>query len=60
VLADEATPLAQLSRAAADKTLAAAEAEMAAVAGTDPVEKREAALLRLLSAQAAVAAAEAA
>ena len=60
VLADEATPLAQLSRAAAEKTLATAEAEMAAVAGTDPVEKREAALLRLLSAQAAVAAAEAA
>ena len=60
VLADEATPLAQLSRATAEKTLAAAEAEMAAVAGTDPVEKREAALLRLLSAQAAVAVAEAA
>ena len=60
VLADEATPLAQLSRAACEAKLTAAQAALAEVAPTDPVEKREAAMLRMLSAQAAVAAAEAA
>lgn len=59
VLADEATPLAQLSRATSERKLGEAEAALAAVANDTP-EKRDAALLRVLSAQAAVAAAEAA
>jgi F-type H+-transporting ATPase subunit epsilon len=60
VLADEATPLAQLSRAESERRLAEAEAALANTPGTDPVEKRDAALLRVLSARAAVDAAEAA
>ncbi len=59
VLADDATPLAQLSRATSERKLAEAEAALAAAADAEP-EKREAAQLRVLSAQAAVAAAEAA
>lgn len=60
VLADEATPLAQLSRAAAERKLAEAEAALAAVTVQEPVEKREAAMLRVLSARTAVGVAEAA
>jgi F-type H+-transporting ATPase subunit epsilon len=60
VLADEATPLAQLSRSAAEAKLAEATAALAALAPTETEERRDAALLRVLSAQAAVAAAEAA
>ncbi len=48
VLADEASPLATLSRAKAEADLAAAEADYAAAA-TDTPEKREAAMDRLLS-----------
>ena len=60
ILADEATPLAQLSRAGTERKLAEAEAALAAIALTDTPEKRDAALLRVLSAKVAVDAAEAA
>ncbi|MGG5812049.1 ATP synthase F1 subunit epsilon [Falsiroseomonas sp. CW058] len=59
VLAVEATPVAQLSRAAAEQRLRDAEAAYAAAAGDTP-EKRDAAMARLLSARAMVQAAEAA
>jgi F-type H+-transporting ATPase subunit epsilon len=49
VLADEATPLAQLSRSEADRRVAEAEAAYAAVTAEDAPEKREAAMSRLLS-----------
>jgi F-type H+-transporting ATPase subunit epsilon len=48
VLADEATPLAELSRAAAERRVAEAEAEYNA-AGMATPEKRDAAMARLLS-----------
>jgi F-type H+-transporting ATPase subunit epsilon len=63
VLADEVTPVAQLSRAAAEARLREAEAAMAAEAqgaAAESPERREAAMARLLSARAMVAAAEAA
>jgi F-type H+-transporting ATPase subunit epsilon len=59
VLADEATPVAQLSRAAAESRLAEAEAAYAA-AGDDTPERRERAMDRLLAARAMVEAATAA
>lgn len=59
VLADEATPVAQLSRAAAEARVQEAEAAYAAAA-TETPEKREAAMARLLSARAMAQAAEAA
>ncbi|NDG49343.1 MAG: F0F1 ATP synthase subunit epsilon [Rhodospirillales bacterium] len=48
VLADEATPLAEISRAAAEARVAEAEAEYNAAAMASP-EKRDAAMTRLLS-----------
>jgi F-type H+-transporting ATPase subunit epsilon len=60
VLADEATPLASLSRAEAETRLRDAEAALAATSGEDPPEKRDAALLRVLSLRAMRDAAEAA
>jgi F-type H+-transporting ATPase subunit epsilon len=59
VLADEATPVAQLSRAEAETRIREAEAAYAEAAGDEP-EKREAAMARLLSARAMLVAAEAA
>ena len=59
VLADEATPVEQLSRTAAEARVTEAEAALAE-AELAPPEKREAAMARLLSARAMVAAAEAA
>ncbi len=59
VLADEATPLAQLSKAAAEARLKDAEAAYAA-AGNDTPEKREAVQARLLAARVMVSVAEAA
>jgi F-type H+-transporting ATPase subunit epsilon len=56
VLADEATPVAQISRAQAEARLAEAEAAYAAAASDTP-ERREAAMDRLLSARAMIAAA---
>ena len=60
VLADEATPVAQVSRAAAEQRLRDAEAAHAESLGDPAPERREAALSRVLSARAMVAAAEAA
>lgn len=60
VLADQATPLAQLSRSASEAMLAEAQSALAALPLTEAEDKREAAMVRLLSAQAAVAVAEAA
>jgi len=59
ILAEEATPLAALSKSDAQLRLSEAEAAMASAAN-DPTEKREAAMARLQSAQAMVAAATAA
>lgn len=59
VLADEATPVAQLSRAAAESRIREAEAAYAAIAGEAP-ERHDAALAKLLAARAMLAAAEAA
>jgi len=59
VLADEATPVAQLSRAAAESRIREAEDALAATAGESP-ERRDAAMDRLLSARAMLGAAEAA
>jgi len=59
VLADEATPVAELSRAAAESRIREAEEAYVASAGESP-GKREAALTRLLSARAMLQAAEAA
>jgi F-type H+-transporting ATPase subunit epsilon len=58
VLADEATPVAQLSKAAAEARLQQEEAAYAAITGESP-EKHDVALARLLSARAMVQAAEA-
>jgi F-type H+-transporting ATPase subunit epsilon len=60
ILADDVTSLLQLSRAGSERKLAEAEAALAAVAITDEPEKRDAALLRVLSAKVAVDVAEAA
>ncbi|MBU8537370.1 ATP synthase F1 subunit epsilon [Falsiroseomonas tokyonensis] len=59
VLADEATPVGQLSKAAAEARMRDAEAAYAAAAMETP-EKRDASMARLLSARAMVQAAEAA
>ena len=59
VLADEAIPVAQLSKAAAESRVQAAEAAYIAAAMDTP-ERRDAAMDRLLSARAMVLAAEAA
>lgn len=59
VLADEATPVAQLSRAVAETRVREAEAAFTAAAGDAP-EKRDATFARLLAARAMVQAAEAA
>jgi F-type H+-transporting ATPase subunit epsilon len=60
ILADEATPVGQVSRAAAETRLREAEAAWAEVQGAESPERREAAMLRLLSARAMLDAAEAA
>lgn len=60
VLADEATPLASLSRAASERRLAEAEAALRDAAVTEPEAKRDAAMARVLSLRQAVALAEAA
>src|SRR3712207_466513 len=52
VLADEATPVASVSRAEAERRLREAEEAMAATAADDPPERREAALARVLSMRA--------
>lgn len=59
VLADEATPVAQISRADAEARIREAEQAYAAAAGETP-EKRDAAMARLLSARAMLQAAQAA
>lgn len=59
ILAEEATPLAALSKSEAQLRLSEAEAAMASAAN-DSTEKREVAMARLQSAQAMVAAATAA
>jgi F-type H+-transporting ATPase subunit epsilon len=56
ILADEATPLASLSKSEAERRLAEAEASLAAAANDTP-EKREAAMAQMLSARAMVEAA---
>lgn len=59
VLADEATPVAQLSRAEAEQRIAAAEKALAELNAEGALpEKREAAMDRLLSARAMLAAAQ--
>jgi F-type H+-transporting ATPase subunit epsilon len=58
VLADEATPLGELSRAEAERRIKEAQAAMATVSGSDPEDKRDAALAKLLSARAMLAAAQ--
>lgn len=60
ILADEATPLANLSRAASERRLAEAEAALQDVSPADPESKREAAMARVMALRNAVAAAEAA
>lgn len=60
ILADEATPLASLSRAASERRLAEAQTELGDVLLTDPEAKREAAMSRVRSLQEAVSVAEAA
>jgi len=56
ILADEATPLASLSKSEAERRLAEAEASLAAAAKDTP-EKLEAAMAQMLSARAMVEAA---
>lgn len=60
ILADEATPVASLSKADAEARIAECEKAYAVAAEKDTPEKREAAMARLLSARAMLAAAEAA
>ena len=52
VLADEATPVADVSRAEAERRLTAAEAALAEVTATDTVERRDLAMGRVQSARA--------
>lgn len=59
VLAEEATPVAQLSRADAERRIAECEKALTEAADAAP-EKREAAMARLLSARAMLDAAQAA
>lgn len=58
ILADEATPVAELSRSEADQRIAAAEQDYLAAAAESP-EKREAAMDRLLAMRAMREAAQA-
>jgi F-type H+-transporting ATPase subunit epsilon len=58
VLADEATPLATLSRADAERRVAEAEAALNAVTNDDTEAKRDLALDRVLSARAMLDAAQ--
>lgn len=60
VLADEATPLASLSRAAAERRIAEAEAALAAVPVSETEARRDLALERVLAARAMLDAAQAA
>ena len=60
VLADEATPVASVSRAEAERRLREAEEAFGATTAEDPPERREAALARVLSMRAMRDAAEAA
>lgn len=60
VLADEATPLANLSRSDAERRLSEAEATYAAITADDAPEKREAAMNRVLAFRAMRDAAQAA
>lgn len=60
VLADEATPVAQLSRAAAEARLREAEQAFGALELSTPAEKTDLAMSRVLAARAMVAASEAA
>ena len=59
VLADEATPVAQLSKAGAEARLKEAEAAYAA-SGSETPERRDAVMAKLLAARVAVSVAEAA
>lgn len=52
VLADEATPLASLSRSEAERRVREAEEALAAITNDDPPEKRELAMDRVLSMRA--------
>src|SRR5215213_954919 len=52
VLADEAPPVAEVSRAEAERRLTAAEAAYAEVTASDPVERRDIAMGRVQSARA--------
>ena len=59
ILADEATPVSELSRAEAERRIAEAEAALATTSG-DSSEKMDLAIGRVLAARAMLAAAEAA
>jgi F-type H+-transporting ATPase subunit epsilon len=60
VLADEATPLASLSRSAAERRLSEAESAYAAITAEDSPERREAAMNQVLAFRAMRDAAQAA
>ena len=60
ILADEATPVAQLSKADAERRIAECEKAYDEAAAEATPEKRDAAMARLLAARAMLAAAEAA
>src|SRR4051812_40030766 len=60
ILADEATPLANVSRSEAERRIAEAEAGLREVTNEDSETKRDVALERLLSARAMLDAAQAA
>jgi len=60
VLADEAIPVADLSRGEADRLIAEAERDYAAAANAESPEKREAAMAKLLAMRAMREAAQAA
>jgi F-type H+-transporting ATPase subunit epsilon len=60
ILADEATPLANVSRSEAERRIAEAEAALREVTNEDSETKRDVALERLLSARAMLDAAQAA
>lgn len=60
VLADEATPVAELSRAEAERLIIEAERDYQTAAASDMPEKREAAMTRLLAMRAMKEAAQAA
>ena len=60
ILADEATPLASLSRAASERRLAEAQTELGEVLVTDPEAKRDAAMARVRALEEAVSVAGAA